>query len=123
MAHELPPRHRGPGRASALMLFGLLLAAPALQAAGPGLPTLPGAVDTHTLHEQRARQGVTNVQLGQVYSHINLSNNQVIGGQTGNNFLGAGAFGNASGFSMLIQNTGNNVAIQESMVVNISINP
>ncbi|WP_026181623.1 hypothetical protein [Thioalkalivibrio sp. ALJ7] len=81
------------------------------------------AVDTETLNLQRARQGVSNVQLGQVHSQIALHDNVVLGGHGGTNLIANGAFDNARGFSTVIQNTGHNVAIQESMIVNVTINP
>lgn len=81
------------------------------------------AVDMATLDQQRARQGVTNIQLGQIHSRIDLANNHVVNSNTGKNFVAAGAFDNARGISTVIQNSGNNVAIQESMIVNITINP
>ncbi len=80
-------------------------------------------VGTDTLNEQRARQGVSNVQLGQVHSQIALHDNVVVGGHGGTNLIANGAFDNARGFSTIIQNTGHNVAIQESMIVNVTINP
>lgn len=81
------------------------------------------AVDADTLDRQRARQGVSNVQLGQVHSQIALHDNVVLGGHGGTNLIANGAFDNARGFSTIIQNTGHNVAIQESMIVNVTINP
>ncbi|GEM79716.1 carbon storage regulator [Vibrio superstes] len=40
---------------------------------------------------------------------------------SGNNILSSGALSNSSGISSVIQNTGNNVLIQNSTVVNLSI--
>ncbi|GAB7219506.1 carbon storage regulator [Vibrio comitans] len=40
---------------------------------------------------------------------------------SGNNVLAAGALSDSSGISSVIQNTGNNVLIQNSTVVNLSI--
>ncbi len=47
----------------------------------------------------------------------NSANNTV----TGNNTLAAGALANSSGISSVIQNTGNNVLIQNSTVVNLTL--
>ncbi|RLK47104.1 hypothetical protein DFR31_2422 [Alkalispirillum mobile] len=113
-----------------LITLALLSAAGATHALDPEAnqshlspDTLATAVNTDTLGEQRARQGVTNLQLGQALSTIELRDNQVIGGHSGQNIIGAGAFGDASGVFSVIQNSGHNVAIQESMVINISVNP
>jgi len=98
----------------------------ALEAATPPGDTmggLPEAVAPETLNEQRARQGVSHhLQIGQIESQLDLSDNQVIGGHSGSNYVGQGAFGHARGVTTLIQNTGHNVGIQESTVINISIN-
>jgi hypothetical protein len=91
-----------------------------LLGSGPGTYEV---VDLATLDAQRARQGVTSIQLGQIHSRIDLANNHVVNSTTGKNFVAAGAFDNARGISTVIQNSGNNVAIQESMIVNITLNP
>ncbi len=119
----------------AAMLGTLLLAAGSASAADPrdsqtnlaasGTLDLQGltSVDADTLNQQRARQGVSNIQLGQVHSQIALHDNVVMGGHSGTNLIAPGAFDNARGFSTVIQNTGHNVAIQESMIVNVTIHP
>lgn len=125
MTQPKPPRRPVLSRRS-LLLLSILLASTPLAAADPPpaqLDPFPTAIDADTLGAQRGRQGITQFQLGQVQSHINLSGNTVIGSQTGHNHLETGAFSQASGTFLVIQNTGNNVAIQESMVVNIAINP
>lgn len=40
---------------------------------------------------------------------------------TGMNVIGGGAFGNAAGLSVVIQNSGNSVLIQNSTVVNLQL--
>ncbi len=51
------------------------------------------------------------------YSSGNVANNTV----SGNNVLSPGAFAESSGLSNVIQNTGNNVLIQSSTVVNLTL--
>ena len=134
MAHSHRPVH--------CAFYGALLAAPLVFAAGvasafdrqagvaleaataPGdtMGRLPEAVDPETLNEQRARQGMSHLQIGQIESQLDVSDNQVIGGHSGNNYVGQGAFGNARGVTTSVQNTGHNVGIQASTVINISIN-
>ncbi|ROV57460.1 carbon storage regulator [Vibrio ponticus] len=58
-----------------------------------------------------ASSEVNGVSLGN--SAINTTN--------GNNNIGAGAFSAASGINSVIQNTGNNVLIQNSTVVNLTL--
>jgi len=80
-------------------------------------------VDIETLGDQRARQGVAYTQLGRIDAQIDLRDNQVNGGVSGDNVLGQSAFDGARGISTIIQNTGHNVAIQESLIINIAVSP
>ncbi len=127
-----PSAHRGGIGSAAFLSAGMLLVTAIAHAevpsAGDALlfgsaPDAYEVVDLATLDAQRARQGVTNIQLGQIHSRIDLANNHAVNSTTGKNFVAAGAFDNARGISTVIQNSGNNVAIQESMIVNITINP
>jgi hypothetical protein len=51
----------------------------------------------------------------------NLEGNTAINSVTGGNVISNGAFANASGLSTAIQNSGNNVLIQNSTIVNVVI--
>ncbi|MBC8055715.1 MAG: hypothetical protein H7Y61_03975, partial [Rhizobiales bacterium] len=50
-----------------------------------------------------------------------VSGNQATHVTTGANALGSGAFAGAGGVSTVIQNTGNNVLIQNSTIVNVQL--
>ena len=50
-------------------------------------------------------------------NHSNTANNTINGG----NVIAAGALASSSGVTSVIQNTGNNVLIQNSMVVNLTL--
>jgi hypothetical protein len=52
-----------------------------------------------------------------------VGDNVAIGNQTGYNSVSGEAFGNAAGFATVIQNTGNNVLIQNSTIVNVAVEP
>jgi len=78
-------------------------------------------VDLSTLAEQRGRQGLTYTQLGKVDARIDLRDNQVHGSVSGDNVIGSDVFEGARGIATVIQNSGHNVAIQESLVINIAI--
>jgi len=52
----------------------------------------------------------------------NNTGNTVIGGVTGNNFISNSSFNNSSGLVNVIQNSGNNVVIQSSTIVNMTLN-
>lgn len=75
----------------------------------------PVAMADAQLDQLRGRQTVfnTNDVDGQLY------NNEVISNVTGSNFVGDGAFAGISGFSTVIQNSGNNVLIQNATVLNL----
>ena len=50
------------------------------------------------------------------------SNNVVIGGLTGGNAIATGGISNSQGLVNVIQNSGNNVIIQSSTIVSMTIN-
>ena len=52
-----------------------------------------------------------------------LQGNVATGTTNGNNTISGDAFGNAAGFVTAIQNTGNNVLIQDSTIINVSMAP
>lgn len=60
----------------------------------------------------------SNANLGAV-----LSNNGVSNSVTGYNTIDQGSFNDASGVFSIIQNTGNNVIIQDSTIITITITP
>ncbi|MEZ9832163.1 carbon storage regulator [Vibrio breoganii] len=84
---------------------------------------LPDAAVTNEVMEQsRGKQSielditslasdVDGISVGNTASHT----------VSGNNILSAGALSDSSGISSVIQNSGNNVLIQNSTVVNLSI--
>ncbi len=87
--------------------------------------TLPDeAVSIEAMSEARGGQ-LVEVKLESIYANSdidgfssgNVANNTV----SGNNILSPGAFADSSGLSNVIQNTGNNVLIQNSTVVNLTL--
>ena len=60
----------------------------------------------------------SNANLGAV-----LTNNDVNDSVTGYNIIDQGSFNDASGVFSIIQNTGNNVIIQDSTIITITISP
>ena len=79
--------------------------------AGDALDTLRGGTDNKTI--------ITNV------SDVDgkVDGNTAINAITGGNLVDGGAFGNAAGLSTVIQNSGNNVLIQNSTVVSVQFAP
>lgn len=111
-ATETSPRNETPAAAGAT--------APDSSDTGP-LALEP--VDLTTLGEQRGRQGVTYTQLSRIDAQIDLRDNHVYGGVSGDNVIGSEVFEGAQGIATIIQNSGHNVAIQESLIINIAISP
>ena len=52
-----------------------------------------------------------------------VQGNIATGNTTGNNSISDNAFAGAAGFATAIQNTGNNVLIQNSTIINVSLDP
>jgi hypothetical protein len=96
-AHATPPGDAPPPS------FGAATPADALQ-------DMTGGTDTH----------VNNVTVQETDGSVDNNSNFSVGNGTNN--LGGGAFGSASGISTAIQNSGNNVLIQNSTIVNVKMN-
>ncbi|MCD0418889.1 hypothetical protein LOC51_16895 [Rubrivivax sp. JA1024] len=92
-------------------------------APGPaGGPTPAGLMGVEPLRPdvlagERGGTEVHNDMLSQGY----VSDNQAVNVTTGANFITEGSFSNAGGVPMVVQNTGNNVLIQNSTILNIQV--
>lgn len=76
------------------------------------------------LNEASGRQGLPlQIQMNNSNQGANVSDN-VLSGQvvTGNNLIDGGAFQNMSGVATVIQNSGNQVVIQDTTQINVLIN-
>jgi hypothetical protein len=74
-------------------------------------------VDLKVLARKRGGADVINdMQLKGV-----VADNRAINVTTGNNFITDGAFANTSGVPLIVQNTGNNVLIQNATIVNVQV--
>lgn len=70
-----------------------------------------------TLAKQR---GGTEIASEMVLKGV-VSDNRAVNVSTGSNSIADGALANASGLPMIIQNTGNNVLIQNATIVNVQL--
>ncbi len=68
-----------------------------------------------------ANRGGSALQISGMDLDSNLLDNQAMANVTGNNFVTEGALTSASGFSTVVQNSGNNVIIQSATIVNLSV--
>ncbi len=66
-------------------------------------------------------RGGTALQLSEMNLDSRLINNQAIANVTGSNFVTQDAFSGSSGFSTVVQNSGNNVIIQNATILNLSL--
>jgi hypothetical protein len=74
-------------------------------------------VDSKVLARKRGGADVINdMQLKGV-----VADNRAVNVTTGNNFITDGAFANTSGVPLIVQNTGNNVLIQNATIVNVQV--
>lgn len=87
--------------------------------AGRVIPGLGRRVDPATLAHLSGGTNVTE----SISINGNVSNTSTANVSTGMNWIGGGAFGNAAGLPMVIQNTGNSVLIQNATVVNVQMQP
>ena len=75
-------------------------------------------VDTASLDAQR---GGADSVLNDIHSSGAVTGNQAYNLSTGTNSIADGAFVGANGFSTVVQNSGNNVLIQNSTIINIQL--
>ncbi len=73
------------------------------------------------LAEARGTEGVDITTLNNMNVKAVLTNNTATNNVTGTNTIDTSAFAGASGMFSVIQNSGNNVVIQDSTIVNVTI--
>ena len=67
------------------------------------------------------QRGGSDVHLNDIHAGGNLTNNSALNDITGNNAITEGAFTGTSGLPMVIQNSGNNVIIQNATILNVNM--
>lgn len=68
-----------------------------------------------------AYRGGSALQISEMKLDSKLIDNQAIANVTGSNFVTQSAFSGSSGFSTVVQNSGNNVIIQNATILNLSL--
>ena len=103
-------------------LLALMFGATGLVSAEEWLDSAPMSADQ--LADSSGRQGIPmQWQINDNQQNANVTDNQLSGNVvTGDNSISDNAFGNMSGIATVIQNTGNQVVIQDSTQINILIN-
>lgn len=79
------------------------------------------AVTEGELADVRGRDDLYLAQLNDLDATGTVSGNTAVGGMTGDNIISDHALTGLNGVTTVIQNTGNNVLIQESMILNVHI--
>ncbi len=93
-----------------------------------GVDALAAFADSATLSEAELgeERAAAMLELDSITINDNnqdglVSNNNANGNTTGGNNVNSGAFADSAGFISTIQNTGNNVLIQNSTIINVSV--
>ena len=105
-------------------VVGLLLATAVYAGEAPDvleLVGLQGDVSEQELDSTRGRQDIFNAQISEIIENAYLSHTSANGARTGDNLISGDALSGLAGFSTVIQNTGNNVIIQDSLILNVSV--
>ncbi|KAB7624392.1 hypothetical protein [Alkalilimnicola sp. S0819] len=77
------------------------------------------AVADSELNHSRGRTSLHRVELSEISESAVLSGNSAAGARTGANTVLRGAFAGMNGVNSVIQNSGNNVIIQDATIVNV----
>lgn len=86
-----------------------------------GLPAT-GVLSDKQLAEERALGPADMLQINNdVDMNASMADNSMGSSTTGSNSIDNGSFSNLSGFGVVIQNTGNHVIIQNSTIVNYTM--
>ena len=81
------------------------------------------ALSDEELNSHRAREKleVEQITLNDQTQDGDVTDNVAIGNTNGDNLINGDAFSDSSGFLSTVQNTGNNVLIQNSTIINVSV--
>jgi len=102
-----------------LLIYGVLAATPLVTcAAPPATASFGQPVPDQVLAQNRGGHAIAfNAQ----YLDAQLFDNQAAYNRTGNNQISGQAFAGTSGIPTAIQNSGNNVIIQNATIVNVHV--
>jgi hypothetical protein len=121
---------------AAVLASAMVIAAPLAKAevtyVEPVVPASASAMAVAPLADDRlgsalsdnrlsAQRGGQDAQLGEIKAKSTVSDNSAHHLTTGTNTITEGAFGHINGMPMVIQNSGNNVSIQNSTVLNLQL--
>ncbi|HET8713490.1 MAG TPA: hypothetical protein VFM23_07390 [Gemmatimonadales bacterium] len=102
------------GAAALLLVSGAAWAGPEVGVQAFGTPVTASALESH-------RAGDGKVVFNMQETSANLQDNQAVNTTSGSNTISGEAFRGASGFPVAVQNSGNNVIIQNGFIVNLEM--
>jgi hypothetical protein len=110
--------------ATAVLLPGAVVAGDGVPAqfvpvAEPTVPPLGRILDDDHLSLERG--GQDDAYINDMRSRASIANTSTTNVSTGNNTITDGSFVNAPGMPIVVQNTGNNVVIQNSTILNLQL--
>jgi hypothetical protein len=70
---------------------------------------------------QQRRAGQAGLELNVQETTATLNGNRAIHNVTGDNYIGGGSFAGANGFPVAVQNSGNNVIVQNAFIINLDV--
>lgn len=81
------------------------------------------ALSDEQLNSHRARENieVSQITINDQEQDGEVTDNVAIGNTNGDNLINGEAFSDSSGFLSTVQNTGNNVLIQNSTIINVTV--
>lgn len=77
--------------------------------------------DELSSHRARENIKVDQITINEQDNDGDVSENIAIGNTNGDNIINGDAFSHSSGFMSTVQNTGNNVLVQTSTIINVSM--
>ena len=84
------------------------------------IDNLGTALAAEALEQHRGRE-TRNTEINWQETNGSVEGNRATGNVNGSNFIRDGAFSNAAGLPITVQNTGNNVLIQNSVILNLDM--
>jgi hypothetical protein len=106
---------------SLIIIFAFLMIANKFVIAEQGIEDFEPVL-LNDLHQVRGLGGVLDV-INNNHLEAILTDNNASNNVSGSNIIDGGSFNQASGVFSIIQNTGNNVIIQDSTIITVTITP
>ena len=104
-----------------IRLAALLVAAASAGAAWAGEETLQLGAPMAREALEAQRGGESHYEFNFQETRASMDHTAAVGTTNGANTISVGAFGGASGFPVAVQNSGNNVIVQNAFIINLDV--